>query len=151
MTRQTDPLITRLREQASTYDPQPPAGLRRRLLSAVAEAPGPQRPHRSLRLGWTVATLAAAILIVLAFWELRPQPRITPIAQTPQSRPGSTRAVAASLVYPTGNPIALAQRWVEEPLQNQVNRLIQHLNSATDTLKSPFPAPTKRPRADDAL
>jgi hypothetical protein len=147
----TDPLLTQLRDQAKQFDPQPPTTLRRRLLSALAHAPAPARAHRSPRLGWTIATLATAVLIGLAFWELRPQPRVTPIAQTPQSRPLATQSLTASLTYPTGNPIALAQRWVEQPLQNQVNTLIDHLTSARDTLQSPFPSPIKRPRPADPL
>jgi hypothetical protein len=146
-----DPLINQLRDQAKQFDPQPPATLRRRLLSALAQAPAPAHAHRSPRLGWTIATIAAAVLIGLAFWELRPQPPVTPIAQTPQSRPLSTQSLAASLTYPTGNPLALAQRWVEQPLQDQVNTLIDHLTSARDTLQSPFPSPIKRPRPNDAL
>jgi hypothetical protein len=148
MTREPDPLITQLRDQANAFDPDPPTALRRRLFEALAQASTPRPAHRSLKLGWTIATLAAAILIALAFWELRPQPRVTPFVQTPQSRP---RALATSLSYPTGNPIALAQRWVEQPLQNQVNTLIEHLTSARDTLRSPFPSPVKRPHPDDAL
>jgi hypothetical protein len=146
-----DPLINQLREQAKDFDPQPPPGLRRQLLSALPQAPAPARSRRGARLGWTIATVAAAVLIALAFWELRPQPRVSPIAQTPQSRPLATQSLAASLTYPTGNPIALAQRWVEQPLQDQVNTLIDHLTSARDTLQSPFPSPIKRPRPNDAL
>lgn len=145
-----DPLINRLRDQAKAFDPEPPAPLRRRILSGLAQAPAPRADH-TLRLRWTIATVAAAILVILAFWELRPEPHTTPLVQTPQSRPGSTRTVTVALTYPTGNPIALAQRWVEEPFQNQVNTVVQHLTSVRDTLKSPFPSPIKRPRPDDAL
>ena len=145
-----DPLITQLRDQAKQFDPQPPATLRRRLLSALASAPAPRTNH-TLRLRLTLATIATAILIALAFFEFRPHPPTTPFVQSPQSRPGSARAIATSLIYPTGNPIALAQRWVEQPLQNQVNTLIDHLTSARDTLQSPFPSPIKRPRPTDPL
>jgi hypothetical protein len=148
-----DPLINHLRDQAKAFDPEPPAPLRRRIFSGLAQAPAPCA-DQTFTLRWTIATVAAAaaaILVALAFWEVRPEPHTTPLVQTPQSRPGSTRTVTVALVYPTGNPIALAQRWVEEPLQNQINTLIQHLTSATDTLKAPFPSPVKHPRPDDAL
>jgi hypothetical protein len=143
-----DKLIAQLREYAQRFDPQPPPGLRRRLIAAIADAPASHRAP-TMRIGWFVAacaTAAAAAIAVAAFVLRDHAPIRTPVVIVPQTQQWSPKALSSPGTLASANPISLAHRWVEQPLQNEVDTWKNHLTSAGNTVTGVFPAPVKRSR-----
>jgi len=142
-------VIAQLREQARAIQPELPAGLHRRLASALAGLPPAPQPLFT-RAAFRWLTLSAATLVagaLLAISLLRnhsasptPEPLI---AQTP-IKPPPTAGFS-----PT--PVALAQHWVDNPLETELRDLLNDVSRATGTVTSVLPAPRKSPpRAGDA-
>lgn len=144
-----DKLIAQLREDAQRFDPQPPPGLRRRLITAIADAPASQRTP-TMRIGWFVAacaTAAAAAAIAVAAFVLRDHaPVRAPVVILPQTQQWLPKTLPSPGALASANPVSLAHRWVEQPLQNEVDTWKNHLTSAGNTVTGVFPAPVKRSR-----
>jgi hypothetical protein len=142
-------LIAQLREEADRFDPQPPPGLRRRLLATLANAPAVRRPRPTTPIYWSVAACATALAVAVVAFALRDRsPVHPPVVIVPQTQQWAIKPLPSpAALSASANPIALAQRWVEEPLQREVETWRNHLTSATDTVTGVFPAPVKRQRA----
>ena len=146
----SDPLINQLRDQAQQYNPQPSAGLRRRLLSSLAEAPSPQERPAG-HWGWLIAGTICAAVVAVAIVMLRDTSLVQPIVKVPHTQqPVVQTRPTATLFASAADPVTLAQRWVEAPFEKEMTTLRNHLNSATDTVTGVLPA-IKLPRAKTAL
>jgi hypothetical protein len=149
-TKPTDPttpsIEEQLRQQARQFDPALPAGLHRRIISALAEgniAPANIAPTRRIEiLQWWLAagTLAAALL--LAFFLMRtPNP--------PHHTPAPQIVTSVNLdPVTTANPLALAARYVDHPLQGEVQTLLDEFSTASRTVTHVFPGAARRPIAN---
>jgi hypothetical protein len=144
-----DKLIAQLREEAQRFDPKPLPGLRRRLIATIADAPASHRTP-TMRISWPVAACATAATVAIAVtaFVLRDHARIrTPLVIVPQTRQWATKTLPSPGVLASANPVSLAHRWVEQPLQTEVDTWMNHLTSAGGTVTSVFPAPVKRTHA----
>ncbi len=131
-----DPMIAQLRQQAQAFDPNPPAGLHRRIISALAEADAAPRPSHS-RFGWLIAAGTLAAAAIVAVLVLRDHP-VLPI-DPPKHNP------AKFALDPTvPNPLTLALQYVDDPLQNEAENLLKDLSRASTTVTHVFPGGAKR-------
>ena len=141
-----DSVVARLRAEAADFHPDLPAGVRRRVMSALAalDAVGAEPAGRPVSWAWwsAVGRLAAGVVVALT---LLGGPGTTPgqlerpgtIARTPDSGGGLETGGFV------GTPIALLQEWVEEPLEGELQNLMTDVTRATGTLRSVLPAPAK--------
>jgi hypothetical protein len=141
-TTNADPLISRLREEASSFAPDLPPGLHGRIASAIAAAPERARARSWPVSWWITATLAAAAVALMVFLLRDRSPVRPPVVQAPPA----TRWAAAPGIPLRTNPIALARQWVEKPLREEMTTLKNQLTSAGDTLMSSLPATPKQMR-----
>jgi len=138
-------LTDQLRHQAARFDPQPPPTLRRRVATALADAPPPRgaaRPHY-FWFALTGAVLACAAVVVTLIVRA-PQPTHPSIAQRPPTQ-HTDPVLAATPSRPS--PLALAQEWIDDPLEGEVQNLWIDLKTASQTVSSVLPSPVKRARA----
>src|SRR5258706_9523104 len=147
----SDPLINQLREEAARFGPAPPPAVRRAVLEAIAAletTPAPRMFLAGALARWSIAATAlalvtAAIVIVLA---VRHRPAAPVIVQTPQKSQWATQTFpSASTFSGSANPLALARRWVEEPLQGEVHHLMTGLTEAGDTVTRALPGAVRHP------
>ncbi|HSI34862.1 MAG: hypothetical protein ACAI43_25210 [Phycisphaerae bacterium] len=141
-----DRVLGRLRAEAADFDPDLPAGVRRRVMSALAalDAVGAEPAGRPVSWAWwsAVGGLAAAVVVALT---LLGGPGTTP------GGPGTPDKVAVAPEAGggletggfVGTPIALLQEWVEAPLEGELENLMTDVTRATGTLRSVLPAPAK--------
>jgi hypothetical protein len=141
----SDPLISQLREEAARFDPAPPPAVRRAVLGAIAALENARAPRTIMaRMSgrWSIAAAAlalvtAAVLIALTVGH---RPAAPVVVRAPQKTLPSTGTFSGS-----ANPIALARRWVEEPLQGEVNNLMTGLTEAGDTVTRALPGAVRHP------
>jgi hypothetical protein len=134
-------LTNQLRHQAARFESEPPAGLRRQVLSAIARVEPEQHARRSplIFLAGSLATAACALAL---FFLLRDHPATPTIVKAPPTPPSASIAAVPA----TANPLALAHRWVDAPLEGEVQTLLTDLKTASQTVSNILPAPIKRPR-----
>jgi hypothetical protein len=132
-----DPLTAQLREQAQSFDPEPPAGLHRRIVSAIAQADASPRPSH-WRLGWLFAAGTVAAAVLVAVLVLRDH------STSPIDPPRHIPARFANLDPTVPNPLALALQYVDDPLQNEAENLLKDLSRASTTVTHVFPGAAKR-------
>lgn len=137
-------LTDQLRHQAARFDPELPAVLRRRIATALAEAPPPRAAARAQYL-WFAATGAALACAAVAFIVFLRAPQAThpPIAAHPQTHRADP-VLAATPTRPS--PLALARQWIDAPLEGEVQNLWLDLKNASQTVSSVLPSPVKRSR-----
>ena len=139
-----DALESALRAQARGFNPQPPPALRRRIFSALAEAPSPAAespaPHWP-RLGWSLAAVVLVVGLLAVVATLIPRPARDLIAKDPSSTP-ATRALPQNALA-IADPLALAHKYLDQPLESEVHTLLTHLTHARDTVARVLPAPRK--------
>lgn len=123
-------LIEQLQSRAGSFDPAPPAGLERKVAEALAAARRDVPSGWSRHIVWGVVTTAAAI--VLAVLLARPD------APEPGARPEQTVQMPSADMP---NPMALAQKWVDDPMEAELRALMQDLSRTTDTVTRILPAP----------
>lgn len=131
-----DSLTEQLRKQAAAFDPNPPAGVHRRILSTLAEVDAsPRRSHSRLSWLFAAGTIAAAAIVAVLVLRDHPISPINPPKQTP----------AKFALDPTvPNPLALALQYVDDPLQNEAENLLKDLSRASTTVTHVFPGGAKR-------
>ena len=143
--KRDDSMVRRLRAQAEAYQPEVPTGLRRRVMSAMAGVE--VGSSRSRAAGWrwmSVAGVGVAALVVALV--MRGRPVHGPVVQTtPQKGPRVT--LPDTSVAIVGDPVTLARRYIDRPLEGEVDRLLVGLEQARDTVVRVLPAPVKRERA----
>jgi len=131
-----DPMIAQLRQQAQAFDPQPPAGLHRRIISTLAQADNSPRSSPS-RLGWLFAAGTLAAAAIVAVLVLRDHP-VAPI------HPPKPNPAKFALDPSVPNPLTLAMQYVDDPLQNEAENLLKDLSRASTTVTHVFPGGAKR-------
>jgi hypothetical protein len=127
-------LVEGLRAEASAFDPPPPPGMRRRVLSAVAEAQGLGRAAGAsgwwrVAMGATAVATAAGLAI---FW--RPA-----AVNSPTPQPTLVRATAPAPTFAIANPLTLAHRLVNDPLEAEYQDLVTRLSDAGRTVRNVLP------------
>jgi hypothetical protein len=144
--RRDDSMIGRLRADAKAYQPEVPAGVRRRVMSALAEVETERSSPRGAWWRWVSAAgvgLAAVVVVALV---MRSRPGHGPVVQgTPRTGPRIT--LPDTSVAIGGDPVSLARRFIDRPLEGEVDRLLVGLEQARDTVVRVLPAPVKRERA----
>ena len=142
-----DPLFDQLREQAQAFDPDPPPGMRRHVLAAVeslaaSRARAPHGPVYWLARGGAVAVVIVLTTIVIVHHYARTDGPV--VVQRPAPRGSAvelTRAVAKAT-----DPSALAERFVDQPLEGELQNLMTDLGRAKDTITRALPMSIKRQR-----
>lgn len=139
-----DQLTTQLRDEARAFAPQPPAGVRRRIMSALAEVEVASAAPRSL---WRIGAVSAASLAVVAIVVIAVAVRHRPA--TPQIARGPLPARAHPVLPPPSvafaDPVSLAHRYLDRPLEDEVENVLVGLSRARDTVVRVLPAPARRP------
>ena len=147
----TDPLSLQLTEEAKRFDPQPPPGVRRRVLAAIAalpETPASRFP-RATFARWSlgavaVVTVAIVAVVFVVTLSLRHRPSTPVIVQAPQTRQWVLDLPSPGALSSSANPILLAQRWVQDPLEDEMHHLLTGLTQAGHTVTQVLPAAVKR-------
>lgn len=145
------PIIDELVSQARGFDPEPPAHFNRRIRSAVAAVEWPLAggAARWFRRPVVAAVLAGVLLAAgLIYRQGRPArdvARGTGTTTTPTREVVVNRG-AGSTSFGSANLVALAERWVDQPLQGEVDNLLNDLARTKDTVARVLPAATKRAR-----
>lgn len=142
-----DQLIARLRQQAGLMTPELPAGMHRRIATALAALEPAPRPFRGSAAARWISVSAAGIVVgvIVAIAVMRngntaTQPQIA--IQTEKPSPHA-------LVTPA--PVTLVQQWVDNPLEGELRDLLNDVSRATETMTSVLPAARKAgARAGDA-
>jgi hypothetical protein len=146
----TDPLISQLREEAARFDPAPPPAVRRAVLAAIADlesTPAPRTRPAGTFARWpfaaALAVVTTAVVIVLV---VRHRPATPTIVQTPEKSQWAAQTLHSTGTFSgSAHPIALARRWVQEPLQGEVNNLMTGLTEAGDTVTRALPGAVRHP------
>jgi hypothetical protein len=140
-----DSLKAELREQARGFDPRPPTGLRRRIFSALAEVDkqAVARPRNAWQ-GWAAASVLVVMLggLGVAGW-MRSRPAQGPLVKGPVTAP----AVLGRTSVAIADPVTLAHRYVDGPLEAEVESLLTGLAQTRDTVARVLPAPARRTAA----
>jgi hypothetical protein len=142
-----DRLTSELRAQASAFNPEAPPAVRRRILSALAEADVAPRSSRDSWTGWStiltgLTAVAAIVVIVVA---VRSRPTSNTIAQHPApNRPHP--AVLAHTSVAVADPMSLAHQYFDRPLETEVEHVLAGLTQTRDTVTRILPAPVRRAR-----
>jgi hypothetical protein len=142
--RRDDAMIGRLRAEAEGYQPEVPAGVRRRVFSALA---GAEREVSSPRGMWRwVSVAGVGVAVVVAALVVRSRQVQPVIVRAPQ--PGGVRvALPDTSVAIVGDPVTVARQYLDRPLEGEVDRWMAGLEQARDTVVRVLPAPVKRGRA----
>ncbi len=139
---EADPIAVQLRAEAGAGDPAVPAGLRRRVISALAAAePAP----RTRALDWWPAGIAAGIVagVIVAIV----------LIHQPGKTPSIGHGTIAKKLHPSNEkgasptPFALAQQWIDDPLEGELRNLMNDLSRTTDTVTNVLPSGSKRKAA----
>jgi hypothetical protein len=142
MTHQ-DPLTTRLRDEARAFAPQPPAGVRRRIMSALAAADATPAAPRTM---WRISAISAAglaIVAVVVAVTVRQRPAPPQVVRGPL--PTHAQPVLPPPTFAFADPVSLAHRYLDAPIENEVENVLVGLSRARDTVVRVLPAPSKRP------
>jgi hypothetical protein len=145
MTRD-DRLTNALRAQARAFQPEPPAGVRRRVRSALAEVDTAPGASPGPWAGWSIIltglTAAAAVVVIVIAVSHRPASR--DIAQRPV--PDRPHPVLPSASVAVADPVSLAHRFLDQPLETEVEHVLAGLSQTRDTVTRILPAPVRRAR-----
>lgn len=134
-------LIEKLQLQARAYDPQPPAGLERKISEALVTARRESPTRWSIpRFAW--GALATAAAVALAIFLTRPH------EQTPAPKPEQLVKMPSPNMP---NPITLAHQLVDSPMETELRALMQDLSRTTDTVTRVLPAPKPAKTNDKPL
>ena len=134
----SDPLTTRLREEARSFDPTPPADMHRRIVSALAAADVPRAadPHKPAWWWFAAGTIAAAACVAVLL--LRDWPGSAKAPHAPD------RVVIGDMRTTYPSPLTLALRYVDDPLEGEMQNLLNDLSRASTTVTHVFPGTAKR-------
>ena len=142
-----DRLTSELRAQARAFNPEVPSGVRRRIFSALAEADVAPRSSRDSWAGWSTIlaglTAVAAIVVIVLSVRSRPTPNIIVRNSTPD-RPHPTLLSHTSVAV--ADPMSLAHRYLDRPLETEVEHVLAGLTQTRDTVTRILPAPVRRAR-----
>jgi hypothetical protein len=146
MTDPRQPIIDRLKSQAQAYDPAPPGHLNRRIRTSLAAADAPSQVPLVSLLRWplTAALLAGVLLAGAAIY--RQSRRSPDVAKGKPRNPPATvvhRAAPSPTFASAGLP-ALTQRWIDQPLQGEVESLLSDLTRTRQTVERVLPAAARR-------
>lgn len=141
-----DRLTSELRAQARAFNPTPPAGVRRQIISALAEVETAPGAARESWAGWPavitgLAAMAAIFVIVVAV-RSRPTPNV--IARHPT--PDRPHPVLPHTSVAVADPMSLAHRYLDQPLETEVEHVLAGLTQTRDTVTRILPAPVRRAR-----
>jgi hypothetical protein len=142
----SDAIATRLREEAQAFNPTPPADMRRRVFSVLAGVESPDaHSGRGAVLRWLFAAGVVATAAVVAAMMLREHPDAGSRPHSPSRDrlvvgPGSSYSGAA-------NPFALTLRFVDDPLEGEMQNLLSDLSRTSSTVARVLPGTTKRQKA----
>ena len=140
-----DPLLQQLHEQARAFNPDPPPGARRHVLSALESLSASRTRARRGPLYWVARGAAVAAIIALAAILIVHQystPRAPIAKHSPSPRAGQ---ITVAVVKAT-DPSALAERFVDQPLEGELQNLMTDLGRAKDTITRALPLSVKRQR-----
>lgn len=138
-------LEDRLRRGPALQLPPAPAGLNTRILAALDRMARPAAPVWTT--GWKPALAAAALVLLLAgglFWSNRPRPA----AQHTVSAPAPSRfalAVPTNLVVPDAEQLLALTARLNDPLQQELDRVLHDLRAAGQSLAATFLPDVVRP------
>jgi hypothetical protein len=142
-----DRLTTELREQARAFTPEPPAALRRRVFSALAEVDAPAATTSSSFPAWvrwclavTGLTAAAVVVVAVSLRGGPPRPTVADRHDATQPRPVLPTSVAIA------DPVSLAHRYLDQPFEAEVQHVLDGLTQTRDTVTRILPAPVRRAR-----
>lgn len=137
---QEAPLADRLRDEAQQYDPEPPPALHRAIMSALANTPAPAAQRR-YTFDWKLLTGGLAAVIALGIV-------LTRHHTAPQANPSPIEIVSTSPKtadpFRAAHPIALAERWVGEPFETELQQLVSDLSRPGAAALRVLPATVKR-------
>ncbi len=132
-------LEDRLRRGPAPQLPPAPVGLNARILAALDRASRPPAPVRAGG-GWKPA-LAAAALVVLAagglIWSNRSRPAPQHAASTP-APPRPVLTVPTNLVVPDAEQLLALTARLNDPLQQELDRVLNDLRTAGQSLAATF-------------
>jgi hypothetical protein len=145
------PIIDKLRSQAQAYQPTPPPHLNRRIREGLAAVEAPVRRVRAPWFAWQLAaTVFAGALLAAAliYQQTRPTPQTVTIRP---DKPGTHVKLPGKETagFSTANLVALTHRWVDQPLQGEMENLLSDLSRTKDTVARVLPA-TKRAKPTTA-
>jgi hypothetical protein len=141
-----DPLLQQLQDQAQAFNPDPPPGARRHVLSALESLSASRTRPRRGPLYWVARGAAVAAIIALAAILIVHQystPRAPIVKHSPSPRPAGQITVA---VVKATDPSALAERFVDQPLEGELQNLMIDLGRAKDSITRALPIGMKRHR-----
>jgi hypothetical protein len=149
--RQSDRSIgDELRAQARAFDPAPPGDLNRRIRSGLAavEVPANRGVAEWFRRPVVAMVVVGAMLAgAVIYMQTRPARELArtmpPSSRTTVAHPGG----GTSATFGSANLVALTERWVEQPLQGEVDNLLADLERTRGTVARVLPAAVKRARA----
>ena len=141
-----DRLTNELRAQAEAYNPEPPPALRRQIFSALAEIDAAPGAPRESWAGWSAVLtgLTAVVAIVILVVVVRSRPTPNTIAQ--HREPDRPHAVLPPTSLAVADPMSLAHRYLDQPLETEVEHVLAGLTQTRDTVTRILPAPVRRAR-----
>jgi len=144
-----DQLLAQLREQAGLIPSEFPAGMHRRIATALAALePAPKPIWASAAARWISLSAAGMVVGVIVAVAVMRSGSTTPVPQ-PEIAKKIEKPSPNSLIAPT--PVALVQQWVDNPLEGELRDLLDDVSRATETVTSVLPAARKAGvRAGDA-
>jgi hypothetical protein len=132
-------LEERLREGAPRFAPEPPPGLRARILAGVRTAPqstsAPLALPRQDRSGTLVAAAAALFVLACAWW-------LTRRPEQPAARPASLVALSRELLGAGARVLALPEE-AEGNLRDEAARLLEDSTRVAAGVVRGLPAPLR--------
>jgi hypothetical protein len=138
-------LDDRLRRGPVPQAPPAPAGLDARILAALDRAARPVAPVWSR--GWKPALAVAALVLLMAgglVWSNRSRPAAQLTASAPAPpRPGL--AVPTNLVVPDAEQLLALTTRLNDPLQQELDRVLNDLRTAGQSLAASFLPDALRP------
>lgn len=140
-----DQLIAQLREQAGLIPSEFPAGMHRRIATALAALePAPQPIWTRSAVRWLSLSAAGIIVGVMIAMAVMRQ---TVPAPAPQIAQKIEKFNPNALSTPA--PVALVQQWVDNPLEGELRNLLDDVSRGAETVTSVLPA-ARKARAGDA-
>jgi hypothetical protein len=97
----------------------------------------PARRHWSGALATTAGLLAAVVVALIMF---REKPQNTPVVIP---TPKESRPLTPNTSLAAANPLVLTERFLESPMQAELDNLVSDLNRTTRTISTILPSPKK--------
>ena len=141
-----DRLTDELRAQARAFQPAPPAGVRRRIFATLAEVETTPGAARESWAGWPamLTGLTALVAIVVIVMAVRSRP--TPNVITQRHAPERPHPMLPRTSLAVADPMSLAHRYLDRPLETEVEHVLAGLTQTRDTVTRILPAPVRRAR-----